>query len=296
MSTATRFVTTAIPMAGFEEESLGDEDIVVHLHSFAQKYISGKHWRSTTLPAWPSRITTEAFYPGTSVLRKVPQLPAIEHFRLPGDPDQPPPLTVEPKFEEALSDHVAVVYLLFVDFTLEALKATVRGEPTRSFDYLLVPNHGSQECPRAAFFEQRVGRVNRVLAVHHPKAENDPQAADPWDRWFTKLSACLELEEGWNGDESPPPDALAVYNASVFLKALQRENCQPTRIAASAMGGTAITRKVRNKKVLVECYNDGRVYFLFSDRESGNMDVKPLLLDQDSLTRFISSMREFLNG
>lgn len=135
-----------------------------------------------------------------------------------------------------------------------------------------------------------------MSTTHHTRRGKDPQKADPWDRWFTKLQTCLELEEGWNGDDAPPPGELAAQNASVLLKALRREDCQPTRIAASAMGGIAITRKVGNRKVLAECYNDGKVYFLFSDRESGNMDVKQLALDQDSLTSFIASTREFLNG
>lgn len=296
MTTTNRFATTAIPMAGFEEESLGDEDIVVYLDAYAKKYISAKHGRRPTAPTLTPRLPGEAFYPGSSVLRKVPHDAVIELFRLPGDPDQQPSVAVEKLFEEAVREHVAVVYRLFVDFTLEARKATVRGEPTRSFDYLLAPHHGSKECPRAAFFQQRLGRVHRVMAVHHAQEGDALQAVDPWQKWTTKLNACLDLEEGWNGDYSPPPSQLAVYNGSVFLKALRKENCEPTRIAATAMGGVAITRKVNNRKVLVEFYNDGRVYFLFSDRESGNMDVKPLQLDQGSLTRFIASMRDFLHG
>lgn len=142
---------------------------------------------------------------------------------------------------------------------------------------------------------ENLGRRAGTLAAHQPDARNGPQG-DPWAPWFTKLKACLELEEGWNGDAAAPPNAQAIDNAIVFLKALERENYQPTRIAASAMEGIAITRKVGKKKALVECYNNGTVYFLFSDRESGNMDVKPLLLDQDSLTGFIASMRDFLNG
>lgn len=283
-------------MAGFEEESLGDEGIVVYLDGYAKKYISSKKGRRLTGKTLTPRLLGEAFYPGSSVLRKVPQNAAIELFRLPGDPDEQMSISAEKLFEEAVREHVAAVYGLFVDFTLEARKATVHGDATRSFDHLFASHHGSKECPRAAFFEQRLGRVNRVMMVHHSVAGEAAQTSDPWQRWFTKVNACLELKEGWNGDDAAPPTDLAVYNASVFLKALQRAKYEPTRIAATAMGGVAITRKIGSRKVIVECYNDGRVYFLFSDRESGSMDVKPLSLKRNSLTQFIASMREFLNG
>lgn len=296
MSTATMFSTTAIPMPGFEEEALGDEDLVVYLDNFAKKYIGAKYDKRATAPTLTPRLIGEAFYPGSSVLRKVPQNPVIELFRLPGDPDQPAPFAAEKRFEEAVRDHVIVLYSLFVDFTLEARKATVHGDATRPFQSLFAAHHGSTKCRRAAFFEQRLGRVNRATVVHDASAGDDPQPADPWQRWFTKLNSLIALKEGWNGDDSDPPNELAIYNATVFLKALKRENYEPTRIAASAMNGVAITRKVGNRKVLVECYNDGRVYFLFSDRGSGSMDVKPLSLDRTSLTAFIASMREFLHG
>jgi hypothetical protein len=296
MTTTHRFATTAIPMAGFEEGALGDEDIVVYLDSFAKKYISATPGRRATSPTLTPRLLGEPFYPGTSVLRKVPQDAAIELFRLPGDPDQPQPIAPEKKFEEVVREHVAVVYRLFVDFVLETLKATVHGDATRSFDYLLAPHYSSKECPRPAFFQQRFGRANRVTVVHRAQEGDALQAADPWQRWLNKLYSLLELKDGWNGDNSAPPQELAVYNASVFLKALRREKYQPTRIAASAMGGVAITRREGTRKVLVECYNDGRVYFLFSDRASGSMDVKSLSLDRDALTTFIASMREFFHG
>jgi hypothetical protein len=296
MTAVTRFSTAAIPMAGFEEQAQGQEDIVVYLDNFAKKYFGAKYGRRATVPAPTTHLIGEVFYPGSSVLRKVPQSAAIELFRLPGDPDQLAPFAAERRFEEAASEYVAVLYSLFVHFTLEARNAILHGDATRSFESLLASHHGSTKCPKAAFFEQRMGRVNRVVTVHHPAVGRDSQPTDPWQRWFTKLNSLLALTEGWNGDDSNPPNELAVYNASVFLKALRRENCEPTRIAASAMSGVAVTRKVGNRKVLLECYNDGRVYFLFSNRESGSMDVKPLSLDRDSLTAFIASMREFLHG
>lgn len=145
--------------------------------------------------------------------------------------------------------------------------------------------------------EEELGWLQRESFAAVDRAICSEAAAPPeWDKWFQRLKDALVLEEGWNGDDAPPPEFNAALNATKFLKALHHADYQPTRIAASAMGGIAITRRVENKKVLVEFYNDGRVYYLFSDRTSGKMDVKPLMLDQGSLTRFIASMREFLNG
>jgi hypothetical protein len=284
-------------MAGFEEEALGDEDFVTYLDRLQKRIIVAKYAKPTAASTTRSQLKYDAFYPGTSVLRKVPQASVIELFRLPGDPEQPWAYAAEKRSEDVERDHFAAFYSLYLEFALEALKASMRGESTRPFEILSIPHHGTMRpSPRAGWLEQRRGRGVRITAAQQTKTANEPTSTEPWDQWFKKLYACFDLDEGWNGDCSPPPQDVAIYNASVLLKVLRDAQYEPTRIAASAMGGVAITRKVGNRKVLVECYNDGRVYFLFSDRASGSMDVKPLSLDRGSLTTFIASMREFLNG
>ena len=59
------------------------------------------------------------------------------------------------------------------------------------------------------------------------------------------------------------------------------------------MGGVAVTRRHGERKVLVEFYNDGTVYALFSDRGAAAMDVK--LIPQELFATFVATMREYLH-
>jgi hypothetical protein len=95
----------------------------------------------------------------------------------------------------------------------------------------------------------------------------------PWQKWFAKLESLHELKPGWNGYTAPVPSDTALQTASIFLAELQAQGFEPTRLAPSAMGGVAITRRQGDRKGFVEFYNDGTVYALFSIR-SGQMISK----------------------
>ena len=62
------------------------------------------------------------------------------------------------------------------------------------------------------------------------------------------------------------------------------------------MGGIAVTRKVGERKVLIELYNDGRVFALFSDRRTDDLPVEELQGAPGSFPAFIAKMREYLDG
>lgn len=96
-----------------------------------------------------------------------------------------------------------------------------------------------------------------------------------WEGWFAKLESCRSLTDGWNGYSAAAPAAVAIENAEAFLRSMQQTGHEPTRVAPSAMGGVAITRRNESKKALVEFYNDGRVFVLFS-AQSSEMDVKQI--------------------
>lgn len=120
-------------------------------------------------------------------------------------------------------------------------------------------------------------------------------STDVWQQWHAKLEDCEALEEGWNGYSAPPPEKVALENAQMLLKQMQKCGCEPTRIAPSAMGGIAITRKINSKKVLIECYNDGRIFALFSDRTTEELPVKQLDEEEQSLQDFFYEVERFLN-
>jgi hypothetical protein len=85
------------------------------------------------------------------------------------------------------------------------------------------------------------------------------------ERWLETLQAVGDLKPGWNGHAAPAPAADAVRDTRLFLAALAQEGLEPTRLAPSAVGGVAVTRREGDRKVLVEFLNNGRVHALFAD-------------------------------
>jgi len=115
-----------------------------------------------------------------------------------------------------------------------------------------------------------------------------------WPRWFDKLASLRVLKDGWNGYTAPAPNDKSIDIAQTFLQVMQLEDTEPTRVAPSAMGGVAITRRVGTRKVFVEFYNDGRVYSLFSEK-STEMQVVPVSVDSISFRALVVNMRDYLN-
>jgi hypothetical protein len=121
-------------------------------------------------------------------------------------------------------------------------------------------------------------------------------AQTTWEEWYKKIESCKALQEGWNGYTAPVPSERAITLAKRFLDAMQSANLLPTRVGPSAMGGIAVTRKVGMRKVLVECYNDGGVFALLSDRRTDDLPVEEVKDDPGSFAALITKMREFLDG
>jgi hypothetical protein len=289
MNEIETIVSTPYPMEGFEGEYLDTSGFYSRFKQIGdflsekreQSYIQGSGAASSPTPAR-----------GTYYLSK-PREDTIEFFMLSHHGEMQPQQLPSPEPTKARATvFLDAFYGVFLSFSLAALKTRFVGEPTRALELSLFASRRNKKKTSEGWIRQGKGRINEVILRRREATSASPE----WEKWFQKVEDVLKFEEGWNGDDSPLPEFVAALNATKFLKAMRLENYQPTRIAASAMGGIAVTRRVGSKKVLVECYNNGRVYYLFSDRGSGNMDVQPLLLDQDSLTKFVASMREFLNG
>lgn len=86
-----------------------------------------------------------------------------------------------------------------------------------------------------------------------------------WNELFDQLLALRRLPPGWNGYNAPVPSETALASASEFCRALQARRRSPSRLAASAVGGVAITLRREARKVLVEFFNDGQTSALFAD-------------------------------
>jgi hypothetical protein len=114
-------------------------------------------------------------------------------------------------------------------------------------------------------------------------------------RWFQKLQVVAQLSDGWDSYKAPAPAATAVAAARQYLGILALLNREPTRVAASAMGGVGITHRQGSRKVYVEFYNNGTAHALFSDRDSREMRTAQVGTDLTSYYRLISKARAYLD-
>ena len=145
---------------------------------------------------------------------------------------------------------------------------------------------------------EQIGAGETVIRGEHAGAPRQgvPVPDSEWEKWDTLLASCKTLKEGWNGYTAPVPADRALESAGHFLAAMRVSRVVPTRVGPSAMGGIAVTRKVGDRKVLIELYNDGRVFALFSDRRSDELPVEELTDAPASFPAFIAKMREYLDG
>jgi hypothetical protein len=103
------------------------------------------------------------------------------------------------------------------------------------------------------------------------------------------------LREGWNGYTAPAPSEKAILTAKVFVETLLREKYEPKRVAASSVGGVAVTHRRNNRTVYVEFYNDGRVLALFSDDISEPV-IKRIEPSYKAFKELIAEMRDYLDA
>jgi hypothetical protein len=70
----------------------------------------------------------------------------------------------------------------------------------------------------------------------------------------------------------------------------------PTRVAPSAAGGIGITRRVGDRKALVEFFNDGSASALFADDATQQMQACRVTTTPDDLRDVLERIREYLDG
>src|SRR5438270_13753218 len=78
--------------------------------------------------------------------------------------------------------------------------------------------------------------------------------------WFDRLDALTWLGAGWNRHNAPPPAPIAIDNARRFLRLMTDDRQEPTRLAASVVGGVGITWRSENREVYLEFYNNGTAH------------------------------------
>jgi hypothetical protein len=117
--------------------------------------------------------------------------------------------------------------------------------------------------------------------------------------WVEKVWSFARLAEGWNGSRAPAPARQAIENAARFVSAMAEAGSDPTRVAPSAVGGIAITRRVGDRKALVEFFNDGPASALFADdaaqQLTGSVHVCDMIT-RDDFRDLLEEIRQYLDG
>jgi hypothetical protein len=114
--------------------------------------------------------------------------------------------------------------------------------------------------------------------------------------WVAKVWSFGRLAHGWNGSRAPAPTLPAVVHAARFVAALTEAGDQPTRVAPSAVGGVGITRRVGERKVLVEFFNDGSASALFADDATQQLQTLRVKTTPQGFLDLLGKMREYLDG
>jgi hypothetical protein len=114
--------------------------------------------------------------------------------------------------------------------------------------------------------------------------------------WLAKLWSFTRLGPGWNGYRAAAPSLRAILNAGRFIQAANAAGATPFRIAPSAVGGVAVTRRVKERKVLVEFFNDGTANALFADDATESMYTLPVPTTASGYQDVLLKSREYLDG
>lgn len=82
-----------------------------------------------------------------------------------------------------------------------------------------------------------------------------------------RLNEICSLPDDWDGQGTAAPNKMACFHASEVIYALNEINLVPTKLMPSADEGIGFYFSKKNKYGLIECYNDGEIIVVMSDRK-----------------------------
>jgi hypothetical protein len=113
-----------------------------------------------------------------------------------------------------------------------------------------------------------------------------------FDIHFSKLKALATNQSLWPENSEPPSDFATTWMHAI-IQQLQADNLFPTRVVASAEGGTGICFIVGNNYADIECLNAGTILGVISNKRD-----RPIVwaIEQNArgLARASERIREFI--
>jgi hypothetical protein len=114
-------------------------------------------------------------------------------------------------------------------------------------------------------------------------------------QWFRILEALSRLAPGWNRQGAPAPSEESIRAARQFIVALVNDGQPPTRVAASAIGGVGVTRRVGERMAYIEFCNNGTACALMADDAADErvLDVAP---ERGTFRGLLDEVKAYLHG
>jgi hypothetical protein len=182
---------------------------------------------------------------------------------------------------------------------------------------IILPEVASPEKSRLYWTSRKIKHRSRstmlvrecvMRQAHKPKVfftYARPSLKKSWNRtvvisslnpWMTKLWSFTKLKPGWNSSHAPSPSMHAVLNAARFVGVMVASGQKPNRIVPSAVGGVAVTCRVKDRKVLIEFFNDGQANALFADDATESLHTEHVPTTVKAYQAAIAKMRRYLDG
>lgn len=137
-----------------------------------------------------------------------------------------------------------------------------------------------------------IGRVE-LDPIEDPKQR--PHGRTPSGIAFRALFELKNLEANWDSYGAPPPNARSLFEAQrILTRLVDEEAMSPSRVVPSAEGGVGIVFVQDDRYADFECFNDGAIAAVISDRSRGTPKVWNV--DDRSLSDSIQRIREFLDA
>ena len=89
---------------------------------------------------------------------------------------------------------------------------------------------------------------------------------------YLASDSVTKLEKNWDSFKADPPNAPSIAKARKFLLGCGLQEVD--RVSPTSVGGIAITFRNKYREVFIEFYNNEKVFALFSEDDSEQMDVK----------------------
>ncbi len=125
---------------------------------------------------------------------------------------------------------------------------------------------------------------------------HDPRHREDLAPWVARLDGLSRLASGWNRHGAPAPSEGAIRQARQLIEAMVNDRQPPTRVAASAVGGVGITRRVGVRMAYIEFYNNGTRCALLTGDEANEAEERILDLGGGAFKDLLNEFKAYLNG